>query len=223
MSSGDKKNKNLEQILVVPAVRLFDGVERWNGISSSSPSILESHIRSFGRFEVRGLMETNEQFKQLIPYIVLRYEDKIFIMQRRDDASEERLKSKMSIGVGGHIRPDDIEDVAQFNLHSLDWALRELNEEITGCDTRTARLVGLINDDSTEVGRVHCGVVYDIVLTHDQIAIKDEHKMGTFMSLDQCFDLYDRMESWGQIVLDQLRGYEKNLCTSSQQSATNTN
>ena len=204
--SKHPKNKNLEQILVVPAVRLFDNINRWNGLWFGAPDEFERQVKSFGRFEMRGLMETNEQYKQLIPYIVLRHQDHIFVMQRRDDATETRLRSKMSIGVGGHIQPSDINDVSQFSLHSLNWATRELNEEIDGCEILSARLVGMINDETTGVGRVHCGVMYEVILTHDQISIKSEHKTGRFMSIAECFEQYEHMESWSQIALDQLKG-----------------
>ena len=70
-------------------------------------------------------METDPAYKQIIPYLVFTYENKYFLMQRQKKASETRLQSKYSLGIGGHIREEDME-----NCTLVDWAKREFEEEI---------------------------------------------------------------------------------------------
>ena len=141
-------------------------------------------------------MEKDQRYKQIIPYIIFKYNDSYFMMQRKASASEQRLKNKYTIGIGGHMRREDM-----LNTTSLfDWAKREFNEEVAYSDDFEMKPVGIINDDSTEVGKVHLGLLLLVEGKSDKITVKSELKSGILLSVYEMKEQYDQMETWSQIA-----------------------
>ncbi len=191
---------NLEEsILVVKREYLIREDEDWHGIRVDYTNRYLNIINTKKEFMIRSLAENDPGYKQIIPYLVFIHEERIFVMQRTAQASETRLQNKYTIGIGGHIRYEDIKCNDIFA-----WANREFHEEVSYHDTLTIETLGLLNDDTNEVGRVHMGFVFLLHGTTDEISIKSELKSGTFMSLDECVAMLPHFESWSQIVLQAL-------------------
>jgi predicted NUDIX family phosphoesterase len=121
-------------------------------------------------------------------------------MQRKPTATEQRLANKLSLGIGGHMRKEDL-----IGSDILSWATREFNEEIDYQGTYAIRTVGAINDDSNDVGKVHLGLVLLLQGDSSKITIKNEHKNGSLLTLEACFDQFENFESWSQIILTMLK------------------
>ena len=85
-------------------------------------------------------------------------------MQRKGTASEQRLKNKYSLGIGGHIRQEDMTTNSIF-----DWARREFHEEVKYAGKLDIEPIGILNDDTNAVGQVHLGLV--LLLKGDSEAI----------------------------------------------------
>lgn len=185
-----------EDILVVKRSLLFSQEQAWQGINPTTQSF-QDIITNHGIFMPRCHAETNPEYKQIIPYMIFMFEKKIFIMQRKNTASEQRLANKMSLGIGGHIRSEDV-----TNNDIIDWAKREFEEEVFYSGSQAITTIGILNDDSSEVGRVHLGILMLIDANTDRIAIKDEHKSGVLLTRDECIALRPQMESWSQIAFD---------------------
>lgn len=192
---------NLEEsILVVKREYLIGEHEQWHGIRYDNLNRYLTIINSKKEFMVRSVAEQDSRYKQIIPYLVFRHEGRIFVMQRTSHASETRLQNKYTVGIGGHIRQEDMKSNDLFM-----WANREFHEEIAYEDTLTIEPLGVLNDDTNEVGRVHMGFVFLLNGTSDAIRIKSELKSGTFMTLEECIPLLSQFESWSQIVLHALK------------------
>lgn len=154
------------------------------------------------------MAETNVDYKQIIPYVIFKFQDQqnqkntdlYFLMQRKKTASESRLAHNYSLGIGGHLRKEDLKSASVF-----DWAQREFNEEINYTNPFTIELLGMINDDSNEVGQVHLGLVMVVTGSTKNISIKSELKNGQLLTLDECNTYYNQMETWTQIVFDTLK------------------
>ena len=101
-------------------------------------------------------MEQDPSFKQLIPYCIFRFEDQIFYYRRSKGTGEGRLHGKRSIGVGGHISSEDQAAASPY----LQAMQREIAEEVFLESGYRQSCVGLLNDDESEVGKVHLGVVH---------------------------------------------------------------
>lgn len=145
-------------------------------------------------------MEVDPTYKQIIPYLIFCHEDKYFVMQRQAKATETRLQSKFSLGIGGHIRQEDItgDDI-------IGWARREFEEEVDYNGSFTVEPLGILNDDSNAVGQVHVGFVYLLKGNSAHIKVKEELKSGELFTLEECMSFYDRMETWSQIVFNFLQ------------------
>ncbi len=185
-----------ELVLVVPRHVLM-GDPGWYGISRDG---LDARLEAIGRaatFVPRGVAEADRTLKQVIPYVVVRDATRVFLMRRTRAGADERLHDRFSIGVGGHVGPDD---------GGIDGGLRrEWVEELETDFTPDFALIGLLNDDSTPVGAVHVGLVYVVDAGGRSIAIRETDKLsGSFVEPDEARAVRDRMESWSAIVLDDL-------------------
>ena len=89
--------------------------------------------------------ETNPEFKQLIPYALLRCGDKVFAYRRGKLQGEKRLIGNYSLGIGGHI---SIDDPTLFGSTYHDGLMREVNEEVAIASPYKYKVAGLLNDDS---------------------------------------------------------------------------
>tara|TARA_Y100000588_G_scaffold394994_1_gene518943 strand:- start:604 stop:1209 length:606 start_codon:yes stop_codon:yes gene_type:complete len=188
-----------EEILVVRRKVLFQDIPAWQGLQTNSFNDFVTNIEKNAAFMPRAHAETNPQYKQIIPYIIFTYNNKYFVMQRKSTASEQRLANKYSLGIGGHIRQEDI-----TNNNIFDWAQREFEEEVSYTGSLKISQLGVLNDDTTEVGKVHLGMVLLAQGNNDNITIKDEHKSGTMLTLDECIALAPHMEMWSQLILKEL-------------------
>jgi len=66
------------------------------------------------------------------------------------------------------------------------------------------QFVGIVNDDSTDVGRVHLGTVYLLDSAGKEIRVKETEKMsGEWMARSALRNARDAMESWSQIIYDE--------------------
>jgi predicted NUDIX family phosphoesterase len=183
-----------EQILVVQRELLFhDGA--WSGLKSDDMDRYKTVVIQHGEFKPRSAMESDTRYKQIIPYLIFEYRQHYFLMQRRHNASEARLQNKFSLGIGGHIRQEDM-----IGKNIFDWATREFHEEVNYTGTLDIEPLGLINDDSNSVGQVHVGFVLLLHGNSETISIKAEHKSGSLVSESTMGTYIESMESWSQIV-----------------------
>jgi predicted NUDIX family phosphoesterase len=157
-----------ERVLVVPRDRIM-GPLAWRGMLGGGAAPYLDAIAEAGRFEPRSAMEADPRFKQVIPYLVLRDRDRYFLMRRTRAGGDERLHDRFSIGVGGHLNPGDVD--LQGGL-AREWA-----EELVADFVPEFRLVGLLNDDETDVGRVHLGVVYVADAAGRPVEVRETDKL----------------------------------------------
>jgi len=188
-----------ETILVVKRLHFFKGDVAWQGLRKVDFNHYLHIIDHKKEFHPRSIMEKDLVYKQIIPYLVFMHKDKIFLMQRQSTASEHCLRNKFTRGSGGHIRKEDMIDHSLFS-----WARREFYEEVSYVGEYTIESLGIINDDSSDVGKVHIGFVLLLKGNTDAIAVKSELKSGRLVSFDECLQQRDSMESWSQLVIDEL-------------------
>ncbi len=174
--------------------------EEWTGFKKSDLSNEIAAVKDKAVFMFRPDAETDIRYKQIIPYLIFTHNNKYFLMQRKSTASEQRLASKYSFGIGGHIRKDDIEGSSL-----LHWALREFHEEINYSGNLQDLPLGILNDDSTDVGKVHIGFVILLQGDSDKITIKSELKNGQLLTLEECENYYNDMETWSQMIFNVLK------------------
>jgi predicted NUDIX family phosphoesterase len=187
-----------EQVLVIPRASIM-GDPGWRGITIDGLSAFESLVRTHGKFRLRADMELDRTWKQVIPYLVLRDGPRYFLMHRTRAGTDARLHDRRSIGVGGHLNPGDID---------LEGGLRrEWREEVAADFEPAFTLIGLLNDDTTDVGSVHLGAVYVADAAGRDVAIREMDKLaGAFAGPSEVAAVVDRMESWSALVFAHLEG-----------------
>ena len=194
-----------EKVLVFPR-SIFERLGVFQGFRTDVdrylPVILDKQNNSF---QPRAQAETDPNFKQIIPYVVVTDGRSILHYVRGKKAGEQRLVAKGSIGIGGHINDEDHTLFAVGLQAFQDAVQREVCEELAVQGAFDAKPVGLINDDSTEVGRVHFGIVHVLFRTPDKVR-KNEQVITQveFVPIEELKSRREQMETWSQLCLDHL-------------------
>jgi len=190
-----------ENILVVKRTTLFP-TQAFQGLQTQSDSFI-ALINQAKEFLPRPAMELDTNYKQIIPYLIFKHENRYFLMQRQSTSSEQRLKNKYSLGIGGHIRQEDMQNATTI----FDWAQREFHEEVDYKGNFTIKTIGILNDDSNAVGMVHLGLVLLLEGDSPNIAVRSELKSGQLLDMQACKHYYPDMETWSQIIFDSILNY----------------
>jgi predicted NUDIX family phosphoesterase len=194
----------VERVLVVPRDRVPGGCD-FTGIRAADDAALATlrgAVIEHGRFLDRPSAEDDPGFKQLIPYVIVRDGERVFLMERTEAGGDARLHRKASIGVGGHLNPvDEGDDPLMVGLR------REWAEELEADWEPAFHLVGLLNDDSNPVGSVHLGVVFTVQTDGRPLDVREHHKLtGRMASVDEVRAAWDRLETWSHLVAEHLFG-----------------
>lgn len=191
-----------EEVLCVRREDIFpDGA--WHGFVTDDLESYQSIIRERYVFKPRAEVEDDPSFQQIIPYVVFRHDDRYLLTHRLRASSEKRLRKQYSLGVGGHINPGDLRSGDPI----ADGLKREWEEEVVYAGRFEARLLGLLNEESAPVSKVHLGVVFLVDGDSPNIEIRETKKLrGELLTLDEMRRLYLQMESWSQLVYDRLVG-----------------
>lgn len=188
-----------ELVYAVPRDVLFGGVVPWLGVRREGVAVVLDRAGTSGGYVPRPAAETDRSLKQIIPYLVLRDGDRIFLMKRTRGGGDARLHDLYTIGVGGHLNPGD--------GGILGGLAREWREELEADFMPDFEFVGLLNDDTVDVGVHHLGVVYLADAAGRGVGVRETHKLsGSFVELDVVRAAYDRMETWSQLTLDAIAG-----------------
>lgn len=195
-------HQQVEQVLVVPTL-LFRELGHFQGFTTNTRPYLSTLLDpAYTKYLPRDAAENDPSYKQLIPYCIFRCGGEVFHYKRGNAQGEGRLHSKRSIGVGGHISSTD-EGRESSAYHEALW--REIQEEVFLESSYTETCVGLINDDQTEVGRVHLGIVHLFDLEAPKVRPREKSMIETGFALPaELSSQRDQFETWSQICLDHL-------------------
>ena len=190
----------LEQVLVVPRIDLFGPTHNPHGFDTRNLGFYRERIAKFARFVDRPGAEEDPSLKQIIPYAMVRCGRRILTLTRLAKQTEKRLHNKVSIGVGGHINPDGgLEGIVERGLQ------RELDEELDIRAETKIRPVGYINDDSSPVGSVHFGLVFEVLAATEDVKVRETELMeGGFRETSELLPLAERMETWSRFLIENL-------------------
>lgn len=148
-------------------------------------------------FLYRPDVEKDFTQKQLIPYaIVVNNRDEVLCYQRA--GSEKRLSGIWSAGIGGHVNDGD-KDMTIFDT-LVRGLIREFEEEIgISLTPDMIKVCGMINEEETEVGYCHTGVVFRVNLDSSNMVFDTEISTPTWVSPnDMDFEKY---ELWSSLAI----------------------
>ena len=151
----------------------------------------------------RSEAEQDKRYKQLIPYVLLICKERILRYRRGKGGEETRLHGLYSVGIGGHISEED-HGLFSTAVGYHDGMRREVREEVEVDEVKEAT-VAVINDDSTEVGQVHFGVVHIMHVANEKIAGRRSGIVGPeFIAIADAVKNAATYESWSRFCLEQL-------------------
>ncbi|MCT4563299.1 MAG: NUDIX domain-containing protein [Maledivibacter sp.] len=148
----------------------------------------------------RDIAEYDYDYRQIIPYIIVKNEDSYLLLKRLNKQTEKRLHGKYSLGVGGHINPDPSNKYENVIMSGL---YRELNEEISIKEPFELTFAGVINNQTSDVGKVHVGFLYILEASSLDFEVLEKEKMtGEWVTQEELTAYYEYLEGWSQIVFD---------------------
>jgi predicted NUDIX family phosphoesterase len=194
-----------ENVLVVKR-ELFDELGSFQGLNFEAEKYLKAILSRGSNFFVpRPEAENDPAYKQIIPYALIAFEETVLHYVRGKKAGEQRLVAKGSIGIGGHMNETD---ESLFALDEQAYRVgveREVNEEIKIDTPFEDRIVALLNDDSTEVGRVHLGIVHIFKLKEPNVQKREAMITSlTFLTKEELMARRESLETWSQICINSL-------------------
>lgn len=155
--------------------------------------------------------EEMPSLQQIIPYLILRDGNLVFCYSRGQAGGEDKLKAKLSIGLGGHVdaAPPKDNDLKQWLIAE---ARRELEEEVGLTDNVAIEFSALLfdrqhfveptNKDKIYVGQVHVGLLSVIECARDQLNRHEDGviEKGTWLTLEDLLlpEIFNRLEPWSQ-------------------------
>ena len=198
-------NPPQENILVIRR-SLFDELGSFHGLNFEPERYLKAILSRGSNFFIpRPEAESNPAYKQIIPYALIAFQNTVLHYVRGKKAGEQRLIAKGSIGIGGHMNETDESLFAMDQEAYRAGVEREVNEEIKIDTPFEDQIVALLNDDSTEVGRVHLGIVHVFKLQEPKVQKREAMITGlTFLTKEELTKRRESLESWSQICVDSL-------------------
>lgn len=202
-----------EMIVVAPRSRVFDeerlAFHGFRGIDDAAWEEIVRRLCDSATTARRGDVEDDPRLLQPIPYVVVARRTpegaELFAYTRLTGGGERRLHGRVSIGVGGHM--NQLFDTGTVQSVLLEEAGRELVEELSfhAGDGRPAappppRLLGLINDDTGDVQRVHLGILALVEVPADwRVEVRETERLqGSWRTREELHneEARARLEEW---------------------------
>lgn len=190
----------MEMVLVVPTSKVIELLGSKTGIVEVEEQKIQQLIQKEGLFIPRNQAEQDESFQQIIPYVVMKNNGQILLLLRTSKQGEKRLHDKYSLGVGGHI--NNLDDQKPWNAF-LKGMKREITEEVD-VEIHSIDYIGIINDTSTPVSRVHLGLLYIAEVNFKGIREKDMF-MYWWKNLEELQQYTKLMEGWSFLTYQELK------------------
>ena len=153
----------------------------------------------------RVRVETDTAFKQLIPYVLVQTADGLHTGCYRRNGAEQRLHDFWSVGVGGHINPNDCRN-GDGSLSAIisNGMAREIREEFRSLSGDTDTVFhGVINEEKTSVGHVHLGLVYRMQVCSRE-GFQPGRELDSFMWVETEKVFRKPLELWSKLALNLL-------------------
>jgi predicted NUDIX family phosphoesterase len=194
-----------ENVLVIRR-SLLDRFGNFHGLNFEPEKYLDALLsRGNNFFLPRAQAESDPAYKQIIPYALLSFENKVLYYVRGKKAGEKRLVAKGSIGIGGHMNETDESLFAWDEQAYRAGVEREVSEEIKIDTQFEDRIVAILNDDTTEVGRVHLGIVHVFKLAEPKVEKREAMITNiAFLTKAELMARHESLETWSQFCVDSL-------------------
>ena len=201
---------NKKEYVMVFKKEILENIGYFEGITFNIKNYIKAIIDEKNyAYMLREKAEISNEYKQIIVYGLLKYKNQFLSYRRGIKLKEKRLFKKYSIGIGGHISTND---PIMFNT-PFDQALkREISEEVYIKEKYSMKTVGMINDDSDSVGKVHIGIIYLINIQDKKVEAKEKSiNEIDFFSIKKLSENIDMYENWSKICIENFHNLSTNI------------
>jgi predicted NUDIX family phosphoesterase/dephospho-CoA kinase len=159
--------------------------------------------------------ETDLRYKQIISYVIIRRKSTILRFVRGSYSSVQSfLKGRLCVGFGGHLQGEDRTLFDESDSGYINSVSRELTEELKIpldlISEDNLQLVGVLNDESSIVGKLHFAFIH--ILDIDDLpdvtsakSLKREKSVNQlrFIPVSKLGDEYERYEYWSKLCIQE--------------------
>lgn len=196
-----------EEICVVPADAISKEIPSRGFVAERAT--VDAFVDAVGKhkkFVRRSRAEEDPSVIQPIPCAIIRWKDQVLLLRRNKKG--HALHDKYLLWAGGHV---NISDNGPAILRAA--LERELSEEIfiKGAYTVSEKPIALVRTDETTRASRHIGVLYEIKLESDDVALAMNQKefketRGTSMSgklvePSSLPEIYDKLNDWSKSMV----------------------
>jgi predicted NUDIX family phosphoesterase/dephospho-CoA kinase len=210
-----KRISQKESVLVIKTsllqnLGLFNGV-KIKGFEKYGKLIFDKRSTFF---MPRLKAEKDISHKQILSYILIEKNNRLLRFVRGVYTNaHSMLRGSLCIGFGGHVQDHDLNlfetlhnDNGYFNS-----VKRELLEELkipeSSITPKTFKIIGVLNDDSSEVGKSHFAIIHKLDL--NSIRIPDAKKLKgeksinqlTFVPINELGNDFEKYEYWSKLCI----------------------
>lgn len=206
-----KKKKSLDNYVMVFPTTLLNEIGYFQGLSFDIGKYLNRiFAQGICTAMKRDKAELDENYKQIVNYVLVLQQDILFSYKRGKKLGEARLFENYSIGIGGHISSDD---PYLFSSNKISLALelitesvkREIKEEIGLEDGYDLNIEALINDDTNAVGKVHFGIIFLAKIIDNQKIEKEQSiNDAKFRTIQEIKNNSEKYENWSKICITEI-------------------
>ncbi len=202
-----------EDVLIFPST-LLDQLGRFQGIRQDCTALAKKVLTPLSTYYApRIVAEQADDYKQVLTYVMVRRQRQVLAYKRGTyNRVEDFLRGSQCIGFGGHVSSLDRNLLDLGHMGLLQCATRELLEELNLPDEdrrrlssgEGVRLVGVLNDDSSPVGRRHFAFLLSYEVSNDaswNVPSRGEKSITQLRWLDPAssrFSIWD-FEYWSQL------------------------
>src|SRR6266481_7897531 len=119
------KIESQEAVLVVPRTVIDPVAPK---VFNRAVEPVKAAVLANFQFLERHSAEQDLRYKKIIPYVLIRHEDRYLLIRRTSKQTESRLHDMYSLGIGGHINNGDVSGASADLLTA--GMRRKLAEEI---------------------------------------------------------------------------------------------
>lgn len=189
-----------EKVLVLPTKHITNVVYS-EGFLKIDLDLISELMEKYGKYIPREKAEFDESYRQIIPYVVLKDHDNYYLFKRTKKQGEKRLHEKYTLGVGGHVNLKDTHKDGIWKSFK-EGMRREVKEEVE-IYIKNIEYLGIINDLSTPVSRVHLGIAYLADVKFFGLNEPNKFKVEK-LPLVALKKFEEKMEGWSRLVLKEL-------------------
>jgi len=210
-----KRISQKEGVLVIKTSLLQD-LELFNGIKSK-------HFQKYVKlildkrstfFMPRLKAEKDINHKQILSYILVEKNNRLLRFVRGVYTNaHSMLRGSLCIGFGGHVQDNDLnlfETLYNDNGY-YNSVKRELLEELkipeSSITPKTFKIIAVLNDDSSEVGKSHFAIIHKLDLNNlripDAKKLKGEKSINqlTFVPINELGNDFEKYEYWSKLCI----------------------